>query len=99
MLAGLAFNGSIQSNFPVRDTNTESLVNSFVFHTFLEIGMILTFLSMVSELFKHACAHLCKRVSENVHVQICVSDHLCNIGVLWALARAHRQVHSCRALW
>ena len=47
MLAGLAFNGSIQSNFPVREYTTKNLIDNFVFHTFLEIGMILTFLSMV----------------------------------------------------
>jgi hypothetical protein len=47
VLAGLAFNGSIQSNFPVREYTTKNLIDNFVFHTFLEIGMILTFLSMV----------------------------------------------------
>lgn len=46
VLAGLAFNGSIQSNFPVREYTTKNLIDNFVFHTFLEIGMILTFLSM-----------------------------------------------------
>jgi hypothetical protein len=48
VLAGLAFNGSIQSNFPVREYTVKNLIDNFVFHTFLEIGMILTFLSMVS---------------------------------------------------
>ena len=48
VLAGLAFNGSIQSNFPVREYTTRNLIDNFIFHSFLEVGMILTFLSMVS---------------------------------------------------
>ena len=49
VLAGLAFNGAIQSNFPIRENqySTQSLVENYIFHTFIEIGMILTFLSMV----------------------------------------------------
>jgi hypothetical protein len=57
VLAGLAFNGSIQSNFPVREYTTKNLIDNFVFHTFLEIGMILTFLSMVCCL--PACPRAC----------------------------------------
>lgn len=46
VLAGLAFNGAIQSNFPVRHYTQQYLVDCYIFHTMIEIGMILTFLSM-----------------------------------------------------